>query len=91
MSSSQSMPSIRSLVSAAGLALAATSVACSGQGVSLRGPSGIVGLIVFIFVIWALIEIIQSGKPTGTKVLWALLVLFVPVIGVILWFLLGRK
>lgn len=73
------------------LALAAMTTACSGQGVTLRGPYGLLGLIILAFQIWAIVQIIQGSQPTGAKVLWILVILLLPVLGVILWYLLGRK
>ena len=76
------------LAAVLGSALAATG--CAAGGPYLRMPYGLLGLVILIADIWAIIEIVQSGKSTGNKVLWILLILFFPLIGVILYFLLGR-
>jgi hypothetical protein len=52
---------------------------------------GLWGLIVLVADIWALINILQSGADTGTKVLWVVLVIFLPVLGFILWYFIGPK
>ncbi len=52
---------------------------------------GLWGLIVLIADIWALVNILQSGADTGTKVLWIVLVVFLPVLGFILWYFIGPK
>ena len=52
---------------------------------------GIGGLVVMALDIWAIINIIQSGASNGTKVLWILLVVILPVAGLILWLLLGPR
>jgi hypothetical protein len=52
---------------------------------------GIFGLIVLALNIWALIHVLQSGVSTGAKVLWALLILILPVIGFIIWLLAGPR
>lgn len=52
---------------------------------------GFFGLLVLVADIWAIINVIQSGATTGGKVLWVLLILVLPVVGFILWFLLGPK
>ncbi|MDT8322311.1 MAG: PLDc N-terminal domain-containing protein [Xanthomonadales bacterium] len=52
---------------------------------------GVLGLIVLILDIWAILKTIGSSASTGTKVLWVVLILILPVIGLILWFLLGPK
>jgi hypothetical protein len=53
--------------------------------------SNLWGLIVLVADIWAIISIIQSGATTGAKVLWILRVLFLPVLGFIIWFFAGPK
>jgi hypothetical protein len=53
--------------------------------------SGLWGLIVLIADVWALVNILQSGADTGTKVLWVVLVVFLPVLGFILWYFIGPK
>jgi hypothetical protein len=52
---------------------------------------GLWGLLVLIADVWALVNIIQSGADTGRKVLWIVLVFFLPVLGFILWYFLGPK
>ena len=39
--------------------------------------------------IYAIVMILQSSAETGAKVLWVLLVLIVPLIGLIIWALMG--
>jgi hypothetical protein len=52
---------------------------------------GIFGLLILIADIWAIVNIFQSGTTTGKKVLWIVLVLVLPVLGLILWLLLGPR
>jgi hypothetical protein len=52
---------------------------------------GIVGLLILAIDVWAIVTIIQSGAATAQKVLWIVLILLLPVVGMILWFLLGPK
>tara|TARA_Y100000294_G_C8278550_1_gene225829 strand:- start:15 stop:188 length:174 start_codon:yes stop_codon:yes gene_type:complete len=52
---------------------------------------GIVGLIVLILDIIAIVNIVQSGMTAAAKLVWVLIVLLLPVIGMILWFLIGSK
>lgn len=51
----------------------------------------IFGLIILIADIWAIINIVQSGATTGMKVLWVIIIIVLPLIGLILWFLMGPK
>ncbi|MFN3579022.1 MAG: PLD nuclease N-terminal domain-containing protein [Pseudomonas sp.] len=57
----------------------------------LNFGGGLLGLIIFGLVIWAIINIAQSGASSGAKALWILLVLILPVIGLIVWFVAGPK
>lgn len=52
---------------------------------------GILGLIILILDVWAIVNIAQSSASTGYKVLWIVLVLLLPVVGLILWLLLGPR
>ena len=53
--------------------------------------NSVIGLLVLVADIWAIVSIVQSSASTGKKVLWILLVLILPVLGLILWFLLGPR
>ncbi|MCA1804801.1 MAG: PLD nuclease N-terminal domain-containing protein [Xanthomonadaceae bacterium] len=53
--------------------------------------NGILGLLLLVAIVYALIQIVQSAAGTGAKVLWAVLVLLFPLIGVIVWFFLGPR
>ena len=53
--------------------------------------NSIVGLLILVADIWAIVSIVQSAASTGKKVLWIVLVLVLPVLGLILWFLLGPR
>jgi hypothetical protein len=53
--------------------------------------NGLWGLIVLAADIWAIVNIFQSSATTGTKVLWTLLVILLPVLGFIIWFFAGPK
>ena len=49
----------------------------------------LLGLLQLAVAIYAIVMIIQSSAETGAKVLWVLLVLIVPLIGLIIWGLMG--
>jgi hypothetical protein len=46
-------------------------------------------LIHLALTIYAIVKIVGSSAGTGSKVLWILLVLLLPVVGLILWLLFG--
>lgn len=52
---------------------------------------GILGLIVLVLDIWAILKIIDSGASTGGKVLWIVIILLLPLLGLIIWWLAGPK
>jgi hypothetical protein len=52
---------------------------------------GLGGIIVLIADVWAIVNILQSGKGTGDKVVWTVIVLLLPVLGFILWFFFGPR
>ena len=54
------------------------------------GNYSLLGLIHLILWIIAAIEILKSGKSAGNKLLWILVILFLPLIGLILYYLIGR-
>jgi hypothetical protein len=52
--------------------------------------SGILGLVILVLDILAIVDCIGRPMDTGMKVLWIVLIILLPVIGLILYFLLGR-
>ncbi|MCL4201001.1 MAG: PLDc N-terminal domain-containing protein [Pirellulaceae bacterium] len=50
---------------------------------------GIFSLLWLLVVVWAIIRTAQSATSTLAKVLWILILLFFPCLGVLLWLLLG--
>jgi hypothetical protein len=55
------------------------------------GYGGLLGLLVLIGDVWAIINIIQSSVSNERKLLWTLVVLLLPLLGLILWFFLGPR
>ncbi len=52
---------------------------------------GILGLIILLLDIWAIVSIVRSDGTGGKKVLWVLLILILPVLGLILWGIMGPR
>ena len=52
---------------------------------------GVIGLIILILDIIALVDILKSSMDTGKKILWIVLIIVLPVIGMVLYFLIGKK
>ena len=53
--------------------------------------TGVVGLLVLIADVWAIINVFQSGAGTGNKVIWTVLILLLPIVGLIIWLLAGPR
>jgi len=51
--------------------------------------TGIGGLIILIADIYAVVMILQSSAKTVEKLIWALVVFFLPLIGLIIWYFAG--
>ncbi|GMW07757.1 MAG: hypothetical protein AMXMBFR8_25530 [Nevskiales bacterium] len=69
-----------------------------GSVAGLRGSGdmgievgGLFGLIILVLDIWAIVKTIESGATTGSKVLWVVVILLLPVLGLIFWFLFGPR
>jgi hypothetical protein len=52
---------------------------------------GILGIVVLILDIIAIIDIVGGRGSAGHKLLWFLIVFFLPVLGMILYFLIGKN
>ncbi|MGE8349020.1 MAG: PLDc N-terminal domain-containing protein [Pseudomonas protegens] len=53
--------------------------------------NGLVGLIILALDIWAIINVLKSGTETGMKIIWVLLIIFLPVLGLIIWAIAGPR
>ncbi|KAI1611610.1 hypothetical protein EDD37DRAFT_609753 [Exophiala viscosa] len=52
---------------------------------------GIAGLIILILDIIVIVEVLQSTRPASHKLLWILVVLLFPLVGMILYFLFSNR
>ena len=55
------------------------------------GVHSIFGILVLIGDVWAIMNIFQSAASNGKKLLWTVVVILLPVLGLILWLLLGPR
>jgi len=51
----------------------------------------LIGLLILVIDIIVIIDIIKSTKDNEKKILWVVIVVFLPVLGPILYYLIGRK
>ncbi len=52
---------------------------------------GLFGLLILIGDVWAIINIVQSHVSTGAKVIWVVVILLLPLLGLIVWLLVGPR
>ena len=53
-------------------------------------PYSLVGLLVLVLDIYVIYMVLTSSAEAGVKLLWVIIVLMLPFIGPLLYFLLGR-
>lgn len=53
--------------------------------------TGFFGLLFFAVAIYAIYRIVQSNASTTAKVIWIVVILVVPLLGLIAWFIFGPK
>ena len=77
--------------------IAPTSVLLAGCGRNLFEMAGsfwslsCCGVVIVVLDVLALIEIAGSARSTGDKVLWAVLIIIFPVVGVLAYYFIGRR
>lgn len=49
------------------------------------------GLVILALDIWAIINVLRSSSDVSKKVLWVLLIVILPVLGLIIWALMGPR
>lgn len=87
-------PSVPRLLPAALLGLLALLLAGCGPDLFQRMSMtewGLCGTVVVILAVVALVDLLgDATRSVGNKVIWSLVIVFMPVLGVILYFFLGR-
>jgi hypothetical protein len=53
--------------------------------------NGIFGLLLLVLDVYAVVKTVQSGASTGSKVLWIVVILLLPLIGFLAWLIFGPK
>ncbi|GFM83764.1 hypothetical protein PSCICO_43230 [Pseudomonas cichorii] len=53
--------------------------------------NSLIGLIILALDIWAIINVLKSSVSTGMKIVWVLLILLLPVLGLIIWAIAGPR
>jgi len=51
----------------------------------------LISLLIFVLDVIVIIDIVKSNKDTEKKILWIIAVVFLPVLGPLLYYVLGKK
>jgi len=52
---------------------------------------GIFGLLILALDVWAIVSVLRSDATTGKKAMWVLLIVILPVLGLIIWGIMGPR
>lgn len=55
------------------------------------GFNSLLGVLILAADIWAIINILQSPATNEKKLLWTIVVVLLPLLGLILWYFLGPR
>ena len=68
---------------------------CSGPNLFQRllnlGGQGPCAIVIVILDVIFLFELFNSSKSSGDKLIWALIIIFIPIAGCLLYYFLGRS
>lgn len=53
--------------------------------------SGFLGFVLLVLDIWALVNVLQSGTEMPKKVGWVVLIVFLPLLGFLVWAFAGPR
>lgn len=53
--------------------------------------SGLISLVILALDIWAIVNILKSAAETGMKIIWVLVIIILPVLGLIIWAIAGPR
>lgn len=53
--------------------------------------SGLIALIIFALDVWAIAQIINSNAEKTSKIIWTIIVAFLPVVGLVAWYIAGPR
>lgn len=73
------------------LVLAFAVTACGSMFNPFAGVRRLVSVAVFVVDVIAILDIITSKRSTGWKVIWTLIVLLFPIVGVLAYAVAGRS
>ena len=51
----------------------------------------LIGLVILVLDVIAIVDAVRGNLETAKKILWIVLIILLPLVGMILYFLLGKK
>lgn len=57
----------------------------------MLGTLSLLGLLHLVLWLVVAVQILQSRRAVGAKIVWLLIILLLPVVGLIVYFLFGRE
>ena len=53
--------------------------------------NSLIGLVILVLDILAIVKIVDSKLETDRKILWTAIIILLPVLGLVVWYLFGRS
>jgi hypothetical protein len=53
--------------------------------------NGVFGIIILVLDIWAIVNVVASNNGFLSKLIWVLVIIFLPILGFILWLIFGPR
>jgi hypothetical protein len=53
--------------------------------------SALLSILILVADVWAIVQIAQTNESAGSKALWIVLILLLPVLGLAIWYFAGPK
>ncbi len=51
----------------------------------------LIGAVILVLDVWAILSVLMGNSSIERKLLWMLVILFLPVLGIVLYLLIGRS
>ncbi|WP_116125917.1 PLD nuclease N-terminal domain-containing protein [Lewinella sp. IMCC34183] len=74
------------LLTACGEDVSGGEVIAGGIGIYVIGS-----ILAFLLVVWAVVDLLKKPYPMEKKIIWGIVILVIPFLGAVLYFVLGRN
>lgn len=51
----------------------------------------LLSILILVADVWAILQVFQTKESNGSKALWIVLILLLPVLGLVIWWFFGPK